>query len=782
MSKSAAGLSNERLAQLVENLNEGLRVAENGITVYVNRRLCEITGYTREELLGSPVEFIYDPSNWEIAKFQLQRRPEGESSSYEVCISCKDGSLLPVIVSAQPIFDEEGTFRGSCSLFTVIREQVETERELRKSEARFRDFAEVASDRFWEQDENLCFTFVSNPFSHAKEGKSDEELMQKVMGLTRWDYVRVDPDSDPHWEKHRDDLLQRKPFRNFRFERKELDGSRSHWRVSGRPIFDEEGKFVGYRGTATDETKELQAQEDALEAQLRLHNAIDSISEGFAYFDAEDRLVLCNKRYREIFPELADLLVPGMKFEEGLRAGIERGMTLPEGQSVEEFVNLRMNRHLNPDQGGFIVRLSGDRWVQIVERRTEDGGVVGVWTDITELKRREQQLAQAQKMEALGQLTGGIAHDFNNLLAVVLGNLELLQSQTSNDNRFTRYIERSIAGARRGAALTQRLLAFSRKHPLRAQSTDVNELLRGMTELLKGSLGEAISVDYELTEELWNAHVDPNQLETVILNLVVNARDAMPDGGTLVVRSANRRRVGSRRAQVVGDEQEDFVLISVTDSGSGMSAEIQERVFEPFFTTKEVSHGSGLGLSIVYGFVQQSNGHIDVESSQGKGTTVSLYLPRASSGEQQAALPEAIHLQPQGEGQLVFVVEDDADVRELVVAMLSGLGYQVREAEDAETALQVINSGVSLDLLFSDVVLPGAMNGPDLVAHLQKSTPDLKFLFMSGYFQHAEATAITLDPKTNLLHKPFSRSELAQRIEQILHAPVSQSAKLRLVQ
>lgn len=782
MSNASAEITSERLAQLVENLNDGLRVLENGRTTYVNRRLCEITGYSKQELLESSTDLIYDEENWNIAKQQLARRPQGESSSYEVFLLCKDGTQVPVIISAHPVYDEQGRWCGACSVFTVISKQHETERELRESEARFRDFAEIASDRYWEQDDHLRFSFITDPENECIDSPVGEHIRQRVLGKTRWELVGVDPSSDERWRRHRDDLLARRPFRDFRYVAPDAkDGRITHWRISGRPIFDQNGKFRGYRGTAADETKEHRAQQEALRAQRRLYSAIDSISEGFAYFDAEDRLVLCNKRYREIFPEISDILRPGMKFEECLRAGIARGMTTPDELDPDSFLKERMQRHRNPGDG-FVIRLSGNRWVQVVERRTDDGGIVGVWTDITELKQREQQLSQSQKMEALGQLTGGIAHDFNNLLAVVLGNLELMQAHVGGDERLARYIDRSITGASRGAALTQRLLAFSRKHPLHSRATDVTNLIHGMNELLKSSLGESIRVQYELSADLWNAHADPNQLETVLLNLVVNARDAMVDGGTLIIRTANRRRFDIWRTTRAGYEHEDYVMLSVVDTGLGMSTEVQDRIFEPFFTTKDVSQGSGLGMSIVYGFVQQSKGHIEVQSEEGRGTTISLYLPRARMAEAQTEEVAQPKVHPQGNGELILVVEDDADVRELVLAMLSGLGYEVREAADAETALEILKGGLEVDLLFSDVVLPGELNGPELVKQVKEFRPDLAYLFMSGYTQHAGESAAVLDQTTNLLHKPFLRGELAERIQRALGNRVNRKPHLRLAQ
>jgi len=416
---------------------------------------------------------------------------------------------------------------------------------------------------------------------------------------------------------------------------------------------------------------------------------------------------------------------------------------------------------------------------EIAERRRAEEAVrelnVSLETRIAaamaERERAEEALRQAQKMEAVGQLTGGIAHDFNNLLTVISGNLDLAARRigTEGDPRLLRAIASASVGADRAATLTQRLLAFSRRQPLAPKAIDPNALLAGMSDLLHRTLGETIEVETRLAAGLWRIEADPHQLESAILNLAVNARDAMPDGGRLVIETA-AARLGPGKA-AAGDEVApgNYVLISVSDSGVGMSEEMVQRAVEPFFTTKEVGKGTGLGLSMVYGFVRQSGGHLRIQSEEGRGTSVHIYLPRligASPDEEQveAAVP------PRGaEEETVLVCEDDDDVRAYTVELLGELGYHVLEAHDGAATLRLIEQpGRRVDLLFTDVVLPGGMSGAELARRARELRPDLKVLFTTGYARDAIVHEGRLDPGIELVAKPFSFGDLATRIRDVL--------------
>ncbi len=436
---------------------------------------------------------------------------------------------------------------------------------------------------------------------------------------------------------------------------------------------------------------------------------------------------------------------------------------------------------------GLRVRKDGSQfWANVVINaiRDPDGELIGfakITRDITErreaqvaLQRAQEQLAQSQKMEGIGQLTGGVAHDFNNLLTIIIGNLETAQrtSSTSQDaERLTRSLDYAMRGAQRAASLTQRLLAFSRRQPLEPNATDLSRLIGNMSELFRRTLGENIAIETVLNGGLWRVLVDQNQLEVSLLNLAVNSRDAMPNGGKLTIETANvflDESYAATQAEVVPGQ---YVVISVTDTGSGMSKETLSKAFEPFFTTKDIGQGTGLGLSQVYGFVKQSGGNVKIYSEPGQGTTVKIYLPRLHSDE--AADPSddpSMHAPKGSANHTILVVEDEDDVRAYTSGIVSELGYRVLEAPNGAAALQVLERHPEIALLFTDVGLPGGMNGRQLADAARKARPDLKVLFTTGYARNAIVHDGRLDPGVALLPKPFTYAAAASKLSDMLEA------------
>jgi signal transduction histidine kinase/DNA-binding response OmpR family regulator len=395
--------------------------------------------------------------------------------------------------------------------------------------------------------------------------------------------------------------------------------------------------------------------------------------------------------------------------------------------------------------------------------------------EIAERMRTEEALRQAQKMEAVGQLTGGVAHDFNNLLTAISGGADTLQrllapaSLGANEARIRRALRMIEQGAQRAATLTHRLLAFARRQALDPRAIDANKLVAGMSELLRRTLGESVSIEAVLAGGLWRTMADPNQLESALLNLAVNARDAMPDGGRLTIETANTYLDEAYAALQQDVLPGQYVMIAVSDTGTGMSAATMEHVFEPFFTTKEVGHGTGLGLSQVYGFIKQSSGHIKIYSELGQGTVVKLYLPRLHDDEHPLAdgelEPEAA---PGGSGELILVVEDDDNVRTYSTETLRELGYRVLSAANGPAGLDILVRHPSIRLLFTDVGLPGGMTGRQLADQARKLRPDLLVLFTTGYARNAIVHGGILDPGTQLLPKPFTYVALAEKIRAVL--------------
>jgi two-component system, NtrC family, sensor kinase len=393
--------------------------------------------------------------------------------------------------------------------------------------------------------------------------------------------------------------------------------------------------------------------------------------------------------------------------------------------------------------------------------------------EIVRREASEDALRQAQKMEAVGRLTGGIAHDFNNLLTAIIGNLDLALRRIEGETRVRGWLGNCRQAADRATALVQRLLAFSRQHPLEVKSVDINRLVANMSELLGRTIGETFTIETVLAGGLWNAAIDPNQLENAIVNLAVNARDAMGDGGRLTIETANCH-LDEHYIEQAGDEiaSGQYVMVAVSDGGAGMTREVMSRAFEPFFTTKPSGVGTGLGLSQVYGFAKQSGGHVRIYSEVGEGTTVKLYFPRFTGADipvWSAREPAAPVMRTDG-NETVLIVEDDAQVNRLAVEALQERGYRVLSAEDGASALRILDDAANIDLLLTDVVLPGGMNGRELTDAVLGRRPDVKVLYMTGYTRNAIIHHGRLDPDIDLLTKPFTADALTRKIRRILDA------------
>jgi PAS domain S-box-containing protein len=510
------------------------------------------------------------------------------------------------------------------------------------------------------------------------------------------------------------------------------------------------------------ENRVSERTKQAEDSELRYRNVVDLIQEAI-WIHVDGKVIFAN-------PSAARLFAAGTP--EGLIGRDAVSLVHPEdrNRAAERTRDLRAGPHSVPVIEMKLQAVDGTtRTAEIHAVSFREAGKVHVMAsarDVTALREAESQLRQAQKMESVGQLTGGVAHDFNNLLTVIIGNLDVAVDRVSADLRSL--IESSLRAAERGSAMIKQMLAFSRRQVLTPDTVNLNEMTSGMHDLLSRTLGEHIEIEMKLAPNLWLAFADRGQVESALLNLAVNARDAMAEGGKLTIETGNvhlDEDYAARNAEVTPG---DYAMLAVTDTGCGMALDVVERAFEPFFTTKRIGSGSGLGLSMIYGFAKQSGGHLKIYSEVGHGTTVRLYLPRGSAPTETIAAPLPIPVSQTRGGETILVVEDDADVRAYVVGQLKGMGYDIIEAADGPQAEKVLQSETPIDLLFTDVVMPGGMTGRKLAEQAKAHRPRLKTLFTSGYTENSIIHQGKLDPGVHLLSKPYRRQELARKIREVL--------------
>ena len=748
-------------------------------------------------------------------------------------------------------------------------------------QTRLFDFIETSSGWMWETDTEHRFSHFIELHDVVADGSTGENI-----GKRRWELAGTDMD-DPGWAGHIADLEAHRPFRNFEYRCADSHGGTRYLRASGKPVFSRSGRFLGYRGNASDVTDKNRAQENLRnsEAQFRYlfeknPNPMWVYENGsMRFLEVNDAAIALYGYSREEFlsmtifdirsPEEAaraaeaiptfpltglwhggvwqhrakdgrpiavevvsdDMIYEGrsayivavrdvsehMRVEAALRESESRFRQIADsvpgiiwltdagdritflskafedytGKIGDQYYGESSTQSAHPDDNVTqtpqyeaaaearsrltyeyrVRRHDGEyRWFldTCVPRFDDSGrflGYIGMLTDVEDMRLMSEQLHQAQKMQAVGQLTGGVAHDFNNLLTIILGNAELL-SELLDEPKLRRLADATRDAAERSAALVQRLLAFSRRQTLQPTIIDINELIGSMRELLLRTLGEDIDIGFAFAPEELRVLADRSQLEAAILNLAVNARDAMPGGGNLTIETTNVEITPDRITPEIDIAPGPYVLIAVSDTGSGMDEEVRRHAFEPFFTTKDVGKGSGLGLSMVYGFIKQTGGNVTLYSEVGQGTTIKIYLPRADAQVTPAAEAPEESVTPGHE--VILLVEDDDRVRAYVSEQLQAMGYRVIEAANGPAALAALEKSRGVDLLFTDVVMPGGMNGRQLADEVLRRRPGLKVLFTTGYTENAIVHHGRLDPGVDLLGKPFSRVALARKVRAVL--------------
>ncbi|MBK5529755.1 PAS domain-containing protein [Pseudomonas sp. TH06] len=583
------------------------------------------------------------------------------------------------------------------------------------------------------------------------------------------------------------------------------DGEQRWVFARGRCYKDHHGRPVRFLGAALDLTERKQTEQALRQSQTELQLIINAMPILISYVDHEERFRLNNAAYLDWYgltpQELYGRTIREVIGEEAyfLRAPYIAEALAGRPCSFSLYTNHRdgsarhalMNylpRH-GPDGAvnGFYIfvideterkkteealRNLNETLEERVSARTDQLAQANqrLQNEMFERERAEDALRHAQKMEAVGQLTGGIAHDFNNMLTGIIGSLDLMQRYIADGraDEIGRFTDAAVSSANRAAALTHRLLAFSRRQSLDRKTLNVNELIHSLEDLIRRTKGDPIELTLRLAENVWPVSTDVSQLENALLNLVINARDAMPEGGELLIETANVYLDGSDLSTLEPVNAGDYLMLAVSDNGTGMTPSVRSKAFDPFFTTKPIGQGTGLGLSMIYGFAQQSGGHVGLDSLPGQGTCVRLYLPRLYGIEAERPTVVAIEqTSSTATGETVVVVEDDPAVRMLVIDLLTGLGYQAHEAEDAKTALPLLESDLRVDLLVTDVGLPG-MNGRQLAEIARQRRPTLKVLFMTGYAQNAAERQGFLEDGMDMVAKPFSIELLAGKIRTML--------------
>jgi len=664
-------------------------------------------------------------------------------------ITTLHGTTLWVRSLGQPIIDSERKICAVEGALMDVTNQKKIEQELELSESNFSKLADTLPIIVWTTTPDGKIEFFNKLLSQFTGVPAD--ALSKPGG---WLMI-IHPDDRENTVESWQRAAHKQASYHVEFRILRADGKYVWHLTRATPVRNDDGKIIRYYGTSIDiqELKNLQNETDYL-AQ-RLTSTIESITDGFFTLDKQFRFTFINSKAQKILKKHHDQLI-GKVIWEATDIKQDSELIRQFHNALDQHHSVAFETHLEPDE----------IWLDVRAYPATEG-LTAYLQDTTQLRMDQEQLRQAQRLESLGHLTGGIAHDFNNLLTVIMGNAELLMEELSPDDDNRPLAEIISNAASRGSELTSRLLAFARRQPLDPKVIDINQTVRNMTSLLHHTLGEHIEISLMAKPDIWPAMVDPGQLESALLNLAINARDAMPSGGKLTIETNNielDQTYTVHHGEIVPGR---YVLIALSDTGSGISQEHLTRVFEPFYTTKEKGKGTGLGLSMVYGFVKQSQGHINIYSELGEGTTIRIYLPRATDNEALPTSNTAIVNHLEGH-ETLLLVEDDELVLQFAKRQLEIAGYTVIAAENGPAALDIFKNRDDIDLLFTDIVMPGGMSGRDLAGLCQLHNPTLKVLYTSGYTQNSIVHNGRLDPGVLLLEKPYKRNDLLLKVREAL--------------
>ena len=743
-------ISEEIYRRIVEAVPSGIWVVNpEGRTIFSNRRMAELLRLDVESMPGqSCFEYVF-PDEMEDAQRHFARALGGDSRPFDFRLRRADGSPIWVSISCMPVHDETGKI-GLLGLFSDITERKQAEAALRESEERFRNMADTAPVMIWVTGPDKLFTFVNKTWLEFTGRSLEQELGDG------WASGVHPEDLQYCYETFLSAFDARRSF-SVEVRLRRADGEYRSMLCCGAPRFTPDGSFAGYIGSDIDITD--------LQSEKRFRQLAENIDEIFWMLDiATNKVLYISPAFEKVWGRSSaalyqnrDWLIDSVHSED--RDRFIAFFNKVRSEPAEEFYRIVL-----PDGS---VRWIHDRAFLIRDSENRPYRVAGIAEDITAHRELEAQLRQAHKLEAVGRLAGGIAHDFNNILTGILGYSALLLSAPGAQGSIREAAEAILHSGQRAASLTAQLLAFSRKQRLEPKVLDLNLIVADMKRMLVRVIGEHIDLITTLQPGLGRVEADPHQIEEVIMNLVVNARDAMPNGGKLIIETRDAWVDQNQTERQLAISPGFYVMLSVSDTGKGMDPETQRRVFEPFFTTKEVGKGTGLGLAMVYGTVEQSKGHVLVDSRPGCGATFRIYLPRTSEPDQRNEVSHEFS-HAIGGTETILLAEDEPMVRDLVGTVLQQCGYRVLDPTDCWAALEAVErySG-TIDLLISDLVMPG-MNGFQLAEKVVAMRPEIKVLYMSGYSEEAiENHAVGIEA-VNVIRKPFTPDLLARRVRQAL--------------
>jgi PAS domain S-box-containing protein len=771
--------SEQRCRSLVENCNEGVFVVQDGILKYVNRAVLEIVGRSEQEISFKPfLELIHPDDRAMVGEHQLRRlRGEELESRYTFRFIGKNGDIkwIELGVALIPFNGRPATL----NIVTDITERKQAEQVLRESERRLSDIVDFLPDATFVIDTKGTIT-AWNRAMEQMTGKTKEQML----GCRNYEYAipfygRRRPMLIDLAFDNREEIKEKYAF----FERREdtliaeaftpllHEGKGAHFGGTATFLRNEKGMICGAIESIRDISDRKKAVEALQESEKKYHLLLDTLNEGVWAIDKYDATMFVNARMASMMGYAEDELLgrnvfdflhaPSLTAERQLASGKRPGIL---GQFDGEF--------LRKDGTRIITRL---KIAPVVGDGGEYLGSIASVIDITEqrkaeneVQRLQEQLLQAQKMEAIGQLAGGVAHDFNNLLTIILGNVELIRMEKSSRGIIEEISQEIQKAGLRAAELTHQLLAFGRKQMLQPKVFNLNSLVENLSKMLRRLIGENITLELRLDATLGSVRADPGQIEQVIINLAANARDAMSDGGKLVLETRNAAADEVRRSERIEISPDPYVILTLSDIGVGMDEKVKAHLFEPFFTTKEPGKGTGLGLSTVYGIVKQSGGYIFVDSQPGRGTSFTIAFPRVNTENASREAPP-IERRPIGGTERILIVEDEPSVLRLATTMLQGFGYAVLGALAPGEALSLpaIGEKRGVDLLITDVVLPG-MNGTELARRMQACSPDLRVLFISGYADEMTFREGVLTTGNAFLPKPFTTNMLVKKVREVL--------------